>query len=151
MAFRRMNPADYEGALALWQATEGMGLNASDDSPAGFRRYLERNPGTCHVAEEGGEIVGAVLCGHDGRRGLIYHLAVAPAARGRGIGGALVDRALASLREESIRKAYIMVYEDNDGALEFWRKKGFSAPGAVACMTMGLGELEYLDARGAGG
>ena len=79
---RTLRIADYEAVLRLWQDTEGVGLNESDDR-CHVRIYLRRNPGMSFVAQHGGEIVGAVLCGHDGRRGYLHHLAVAKAHRKR--------------------------------------------------------------------
>ncbi len=80
-----MTVADYEAVSALWRVTPGLGLGASDArEPIG--RYLERNPGSSFVARIAGEVVGAVLCGHDGRRGYLHHLAVAVRCRGRGVG-----------------------------------------------------------------
>ncbi len=76
---------DYEKAVTLWNLVEGVEV-AEGDSKEEIRAYLLRNPGLSRVAEESGAIIGAVLCGHDGRRGLIYHLAVAPAHHGKGIG-----------------------------------------------------------------
>jgi ribosomal protein S18 acetylase RimI-like enzyme len=72
---------DYDHAVALWNLGEGVEV-AEGDSKEEISAYLLRNPGLSRVAEENGTIVGAVLCGHDGRRGMIYHLAVAPARHG---------------------------------------------------------------------
>ena len=82
---RPMTIDDYQGVYDLWLATPGMGLNDRDDSPEGIAAYLARNPTTCFVAEKASDIVGVILCGHDGRRGFIYHLAVRPSARRPGI------------------------------------------------------------------
>ena len=93
---REMLPGDYDQVAALWKAVDGLGWDEVADSRAGVEKYLARNPGTCFVAEAGGRVVGTVLCGHDGRRGYIYHLAVSPSARRRGVGRALAEGALAS-------------------------------------------------------
>ena len=83
---RPLAHADYDTVRSLWENTEGIGLNESDTSAA-VALFLERNPGLSLVAlSPTGEIVGAVLCGHDGRRGYLHHLAVVKAARGRGLG-----------------------------------------------------------------
>lgn len=76
MHIRLDDPADYPQVYALWCSTPGMGLNNLDDSEEGITRYLQRNPTTCFVAEEGGALIGTILSGHDGRRAFIYHLAV---------------------------------------------------------------------------
>ncbi len=73
---RLMRPADYDAVHALWLRTPGMGLNDVDDSREGIAKFLARNPATCFVAEEDGQIAGVILTGHDGRRGYIYHTAV---------------------------------------------------------------------------
>src|SRR3989440_13076104 len=95
---------DYDAAVALWNLLEGIEV-AEGDSREEIRAYLLRNPGLSRVAEENGATVGAVLCGHDGRRGLIYHLAVAPAYQGKGIGKFLVEGCIARLRDAGIVRA----------------------------------------------
>lgn len=73
---RTMTIQDYEKVYDLWTHTAGMGLNLTDDSKEGIAKYLRRNPNTCFVAEYSTELVGAIMSGHDGRRGFIYHTAV---------------------------------------------------------------------------
>ena len=85
-----MKIEDYEKVYDLWIHTEGMGLNTTDDSREGIAKYLLRNPNTCFVAEENGELVGVIMSGHDGRRGFIYHTTVKAEYRNRGIGKKLV-------------------------------------------------------------
>lgn len=94
MTIRNMTSGDYGKAYELWIKTKGMGLNNLDDSYEGISRFLERNPKTCFMAEENDEIVGAIIAGHDGRRGYIYHTAVAEKCRHQGIGTRLVENAL---------------------------------------------------------
>ena len=96
MKIREMTISDYDQVYALWRNTPGMGLNTADDSREGIAAYLIRNPHTCFVAEAEQEITGAILAWHDGRRGFIYHLAVAIPQRGNGIGSALVERAMSA-------------------------------------------------------
>jgi ribosomal protein S18 acetylase RimI-like enzyme len=122
---------DYDEAVALWNLLKGVEV-AEGDSKEEIRAYLLRNPGLSRVAEEGGRIVGAVLCGHDGRRGLIYHLAVAPAHHGKGIGKLLVQECVARLRAAGIVRALILVAGDNAGAHSFWLRIGWEdVPGAL--------------------
>jgi ribosomal protein S18 acetylase RimI-like enzyme len=104
-----------------------MGLNNLDDSREGIQKYLERNPSTCFVAVEQGRVVGVILSGHDGRRGFIYHTAVAVADRGKGIGRTLVERALAALRVEGINKVALVVYGNNNIGNGFWEALGFDS------------------------
>ena len=128
MQVRKMLLSDYVNVYRLWLNTPGMGLNAKDDSEAGIKKYLLRNPSTCFVAEKDGEIIGAILSGHDGRRGLIYHLAVKVSEREQGAGNMLLEHALEALRNEGIQKVYIMVFKNNEAGNAFWEKRGFSIP-----------------------
>src|SRR5580693_6650003 len=96
---RAMAPSDYDAVFALWQASEGIGLNESDTREA-IAAYLGRNPGLSVVAEIENKIAGAVLCGHDGRRGYLHHLAVGHQHRRHRLGRALVDESLTRLRAQ---------------------------------------------------
>lgn len=116
---------DYEAVRAVWLACEGITLYADDDSRESIQAYLERNPGTSFIARDTDRIVGAVLCGHDGRRALLHHLAVHPDCRGRGIGKALVNACLAALRREGIRKCHIFVLDTNVSGKGFWISQGW--------------------------
>lgn len=119
-----MMPADLAEALELWAQTEGVGLNESD-VPDALTRFLARNPEHSRVARDGQRMVAAVLCGHDGRRGFLYHLAVAPEYRRHGLGKELVAQCLAALREAGIQKCNALVYCHNDGGRQFWEQMGF--------------------------
>ena len=101
----------------------------TNDSPEGVERYLRRNPDSCFVAELDGKIVGAILAGHDGRRGYLYHLAVAQAARRRRIGSALVSAALEALAREGIRKVALVAFGTNADGNAFWERMGFTVRG----------------------
>ncbi len=129
MTIRAMTPEDYDRVLALWQSTPGVGLNSIDDSRRGIEKYLKRNPATCFVAEDEAQIVGVILSGHDGRRGFIYHMAVATEFRRRGIGRALAEAALEALRREGVTKAALVVFKENDGGNRFWEALGFTTRG----------------------
>ena len=128
---REFTLADYDRACALWSEVEGVEI-CEGDSCAEIARYLERNPGLSQVAEENGALVGAVLCGHDGRRGFIYHLAVAPALRGRGVGKLLLEACLGGLRAAGIPRAIILVASDNSLGREFWLRNEWEIIDAVA-------------------
>ena len=119
-----MTAADHAAALALWQATEGMGLGAAD-SAENVAAFLARNPGLSVVAEQAGRIVGTALCGHDGRRGFLYHLAVAREFRGAGTGRALVDWCLAGLQRHGLTRCHIIVFAHNEAGRRFWAHLGF--------------------------
>lgn len=115
---------DIPTALALWRDLPGIGLTASD-SPDALTRFLQRNPGLSRVAVIDNRIVGTVLCGHDGRRGFLYHLAVESAHRHRGIGLALVDACLEHLQRCGIARVTIHRFADNDEGKAFWLDAGW--------------------------
>ena len=112
---RNMTIEDYESVYALWLSCKGMGLNNLDDSKEGIDRFLQRNPDTCFVCEQDGAIVGIILAGQDGRRGYIYHTAVHPDFRGKGIATALVNAALDALKRARIHKVALVAFERNAG------------------------------------
>ena len=120
-----MKLEDYENIHSLWKSIEGIGLHDDSDSKGGIANYLERNPGLSFVALDRGKIVGAVLCGHDSRRGYLHHLAVAETCRKKGIGKALVERVIEQLRSLGIHKCHLFVFCSNNDAQEFWRKIGW--------------------------
>jgi putative acetyltransferase len=122
---RPMTIADYEVVLRLWQQTEGVGLNESD-TRENIAAFLERNPGLSRVALDGTNIVGAVLCGHDGRRGYLHHLAVAKTHRKLGLGKALVKACLAGLARLDIPKCNIFLFADNTDGEAFWKHNGWA-------------------------
>ena len=123
---RAMTIDDYDEVFALWQAVEGIGLHPDEcDSRGGVTRYLARNPATCFVARNGAELIGAVMCGHEGRRGYLNHLAVAGGYRRQGIGKALVAQCTAALKEEGIAKCNLFVFADNAAAMAFWERTGW--------------------------
>jgi putative acetyltransferase len=123
-AIRPMTIADFAAVLRLWQQSDGVGLNESDGREP-IAAYLARNPGLSRVAFDGPEIVGAVLCGHDGRRGCLHHLAVAKSHRKRGLGKALVDACLAGLAQTGIPKCNIFLYAENTEGEAFWKHNGW--------------------------
>lgn len=128
---------DYDQAVALWNLVEGVEV-AEGDSREEIRAYLLRNPGLSRVAEENGTMVGAMLCGHDGRRGLIYHLAVLPAYHGKGIGKLLVQECVTHLRAAGIVRALIFVARDNAGAHSFWIRIGWEDVAGAILMGIDL-------------
>lgn len=145
MVVRLMTPADYAGVYALWLSCAGMGLNDVDDSEEGIARYLRRNPSTCFVAEEEGVLCGIILAGHDGRRGFIYHTAVNPDCRRRGIGSALVSAALSALKGEGISKVVLVVFARNEAGNAFWERQGFLLREDLAYRNRALRELVRMD------
>src|SRR5277367_863271 len=123
MDIRNMTIEDYDSVIGLLTATSGVRLREADSCEA-TARYLERNPGLSFVALVDGVIAGCVMCGNDGRRGYLQHLAVSPRFRKRGIGSALVEACLARLESMGILKTHIDVLAGNQPAQEFWRRRG---------------------------
>jgi ribosomal protein S18 acetylase RimI-like enzyme len=117
---RTWHGSDYDAAFALWKATPGVGLSAADEREPIFR-FLERNPGMSFIAESGGRLVGTILCGHDGRRGLIHHLVVAEEHRRRGLAMQLLHAGLQALCSAGIDKCHVLVFRDNEPGAAFWR------------------------------
>ena len=136
---REMTIKDYEEVYALWKNTEGIGLSDAD-SKEGIKRFLERNPGLSYVAVDGKEIVGAALCGHDGRRGYIHHLAVATSHRKQGIGKSLVGRCMFALMQIGIAKCHLFVFGGNQEAIEFWNKVGWTERVELMMMSQQVAE-----------
>lgn len=122
---RKMTMDDYEELADMWMKMPNMGLRSLDDSREGIGRFLKRNPETSFAAWEDHRLVGAILCGHDGRRGYIYHTAVLPAYRGRGIASLLTGRAEEALRGEGISRVCLNVMESNEDGKRFWTDRGW--------------------------
>ena len=151
---RVMALEDYDGVHELWLSCPGVGLSGEDDSREGIGRLLKRNPGTCFVAEEEGRILGTALSGHDGRRGHLYHVAVAPQRQGEGLGRALVARCAEALRAEGIRKASLVAFSANQRGNAFWEALGYAPRGdltyrdKVLLQGTGLGTGEPVRREG---
>ena len=128
---REFSIDDYDAALHLWQRVEGLEVAEGDDRE-GVAQFLARNRGLSRVAIDGSTVVGVAMCGHDGRRGHIYHVAVDSAYRRYGLGKRLVQECLAGLRQVGIVRAIILVADHNLGGAEFWRRAGWEdIPGAA--------------------
>ena len=145
MEIRKMTVADYDRVYALWMSCKNMGFNNLDDSREGIERFLRRNPDTSFVAVDGGDIVGIVLAGHDGRRGYIYHAAVHERCRRQGVGSQLVEATLDALKAEGIHKVALLVFHRNDAGNAFWERQGFAARTDVAYRNRALTELIRID------
>ena len=123
---RIMTIEDYEGVYALWKKIKGFGIRSIDDSKEGVARFLKRNPTTSVVAEKDGRIVGSILCGHDGRRGCLYHVCVDDDYRRHGIGKRMVVFAMKALKEEKINKVSLIAFTENDIGNAFWNTIGWT-------------------------
>ncbi len=116
---------DYAQIIDLWKTTPGIGLNERDDSEEGIAKFIARNQGCSFVAQEDGKVVGTILCGHDGRRAIVYHLAIAQNCRRKGIAGELVAHVLEALNTVGIEKVKAIVFADNETGHAFWSAVGW--------------------------
>lgn len=145
MNIRLMSVDDYNVVYNLWLSCSGMGLNDLDDSEEGIRKFLERNPETCFVAENDGMVIGVIIAGNDGRRGYIYHTAVNPLFRGRGIGRKLVESAMNALKEAGINKVALVVFGRNKDGNEFWEKMGFTVREDLTYRNKTINKMKRID------
>ena len=123
---RAMEVTDYDGVFALWNQMKGFAIRSIDDSREGIEKFLHRNPGISVVAEENGQIIGAILCGHDGRRGFLYHVCVNPNNRLKGVGNRMVAFAVEALHKEGINKVSLIAFTQNDIGNAFWNGIGWT-------------------------
>lgn len=121
-----MESGDYPKVYDLWMSIHNFAMRSIDDSREGVERFLKRNPGISVVAEADGEIVGAILCGHDGRRAGLYHVCVREDCRQRGIGKAMVTACMRKLQEEQISKVSLVAFRDNEVGNQFWHREGWT-------------------------
>lgn len=126
MQIRTMTTEDYNEVKALWMSIKGFAIRSIDDSYEGVERFLKRNPDTSVVAVEDGRVVGAILCGHDGRRGCLYHVCVNERYRMHGIGKAMVVFCMEALKKEGINKVSLIAFTKNDIGNAFWRTIGWT-------------------------
>ena len=123
---RVMTIEDYDQVHALWMRIKGFAIRSIDDSKEGVERFIRRNPTTSVVAVEDGKIVGAILCGHDGRRGCFYHVCVSPDYRKQGIGKAMAVFCMKALQEEQINKVSLIAFKSNVVGNRFWKGLGWT-------------------------
>ena len=125
ITFRAMTIDDYRVVASLWKETEGVGLTEAD-SESGIDSFLQRNPGMSVVAvNDCGIILGTLLCGHDGRRGYLHHLAVVPPYRAKGIASALIEWSFECLGAEGIEKCNVFLLSSNEAGAAFWAHNGW--------------------------
>lgn len=123
---RAMQIEDYDQVYALWKTIKGFAIRSIDDSREGVERFLNRNPGISVVAIEEEKVVGAILCGHDGRRGCLYHVCVDPDYRLRGIGKDMVVHCMNALHAEHVNKVSLIAFTQNDIGNAFWKEIGWT-------------------------
>ena len=118
-------PEDYASVRQLWESIEkGVRFGRSDTADE-IQKKLARYPDLFLVAEGENRIVGTIIGGFDGRRGIIYHLAVDPSFRGRGIGSLLLSEVEARLRLKGCLKCYLMITPDNEEAGQYYERRGW--------------------------
>lgn len=139
-----MTIEDYDELFEMWMNTPNLGLRSLDDSKEGIFRFLERNPNTNFVAYEDGKIVGAILSGHDGRRGYIYHTVVLPEYRGQGLGSDLADAVVEAFQKEGITRVCLNVMETNDQGKKFWIGKGWERKDFLGFYSKAITSKENL-------
>lgn len=126
MTIREMKLEDYDQVYELWLTIHGFGIRSVDDSREGIGRFLQWNPGLSTVAEQDGQIIGAVLCGSDGRRGCLYHVCVDQAHRRMGVGKQMVVRCMEKLKDLQINKVSLIAFTENDIGNAFWKEMGWT-------------------------
>ncbi len=122
---RAMEPEDYDKVYDLWLSITGFGIRTIDDSREGVERFLRRNPATSVVAEQNGRIVGAIMCGHDGRTACFYHVCVAKDYRKHGVGYRMVRYAVKALQREGISRITLIAFKNNQVGNAFWQGLGW--------------------------
>ena len=126
MKIREMKIEDYDKVYALWKTIHGFGIRSVDDSREGIERFLKWNPGLSVVAEQDEKIVGAILCGSDGRRGCLYHVCVHQDYRRQGVGKTMVVSCMEKLKELQINKVSLIAFTANDIGNAFWKEIGWT-------------------------
>lgn len=142
---REMTLDDYDDVFCLWTETEGLGLRSLDDSKEGIALFLKRNPRTSFVCVEDGVVTGVILCGHDGRRGYIYHTSVHPDYRRRKIAEKLLEHVMQALHEAGIHKAALVVFGRNETGNAFWEKQGFTVRRDLIYRNRAIDEIVRID------
>lgn len=146
ISIRTMEPEDYEAVHALWMTIHGFGIRTIDDSQDFVTRFIRRNPTTSIVAvNENNEIVGSILCGHDGRNACFYHVCVAEPFRRQGIGRAMVATAMQALKDEHVNKVTLIAYKNNEIGNLFWNGEGFAEREDVNYYEMPLNEANITN------
>lgn len=125
ITYEVMTMEHYDGVYALWMTIKGFGIRSIDDSREGIEKFLKRNPTTSVVAKDGENIIGSILCGHDGRRASFYHVCVAESYRKQGIGKKMAAVAMEALKKEGINKVGLQAFKKNEAGNKFWRKVGW--------------------------
>jgi len=116
----KMKINHYNELYRLWKNDNNIGLSVSDEKN-NIKYFLRRNKNLNFVAiNEESEIIGTILCGHDGRRGYLYHVYVKKEYRKLGIAKALIEICLKNLKKIGIQKCHLFVFDNNAEGKNFW-------------------------------
>jgi len=126
---------DFEQALSLWNRTEGMGLSGAD-TKSEISKFLKKHKGLCFSAFQAEQLIGTILCGEDGRRGYIYHLAVDKRYQKLRLGKKLVEQSIAGLHAKGIQKCHLFVIADNEVGMQFWQQIGWELRDDIEVMSL---------------
>jgi len=140
ITIRVMEMSDYNKIYNLWCSIKGLGIRSVDDSEENIVRFIQRNPTTSFVAEMGDDIIGALMCGHDGRRGCFYHVCVSEEYRNHGIATQMANLALDALKAEGINKVNLMAFKDNETGNKFWQSLSWKVRDDVNLYEFNLNE-----------
>jgi ribosomal protein S18 acetylase RimI-like enzyme len=122
---RKMTMDDYAKVHELWMNIHKFGIRSIDDSKDGVQRFLMRNPDTSVVAVSNGELIGSILCGHDGRTASFYHVCVKEEFRNQGVGKTMVMHCMKALEKEKVSKISLVAFKDNEVGNSFWKEEGW--------------------------
>jgi len=125
---------DYDSVIYLWRNTEGIGLSDADTKD-NILQFLLRNPGLSFVVDKDNEIIGAVLCGNDGRRGYVHHLAVNKEYQFKGLGKLMIQNCLKKLSSIGIGKCHLFVFRENEDGIKFWDHSGWQTRSDLCVMS----------------
>lgn len=139
MKLSQLSPVDFDETLSLWDSTLAMGMSGLEDASV-LATFFAHNPGLSFKVTDRDRIVGTILCGHDGRRGFLHHLAVAPGYSGRKVGKTLLDRTLSGLEHLGIERCHIFVASGNRNGREAWKSTDWEKQKKLAIFTH---DIEY--------
>ncbi len=139
MNTRTITISDHAQLIEFWRGLEGVSVGFSDERGP-FNRYLQRNPRSNFLVEKGGRIIATALAAHDGRRGMLRHVAVAIEYRGQGIARDLVEKCVSALAADGIQKSYIIVFSRNESGQKFWQNLGWKTSDEFSLMWYETGQ-----------
>lgn len=132
---RLIQDHDYPKLIQLWKSAGCIEVRQTE-TPAMLVNFLKRNSGCNYAAYAENQLVGAVLAGHDGWRGYLYHMAIHPDYRQQGLGTKIVNAAVEAIQRSGITHIHCLVKRDNIIAQQFWEKCGFDARDELLDFTL---------------